>query len=104
MNLTTVRTHQYAVWITVGFFEVKRQGDIDMIVQSLQALSAGNPGVAASLIRDAYDIMGPEVGALNGQNVRFRGFFLVDRLKLTGFNPGDVGAFHNAVVYRKVIQ
>src|SRR5262249_39109472 len=26
-NLTTVRTHQYAVWITVGFFEVTRQGD-----------------------------------------------------------------------------
>ena len=23
MNLTTVRTHQYAVWITVGMFEVK---------------------------------------------------------------------------------
>ena len=22
MNLTTVRTHQYAVWMTVGFFEV----------------------------------------------------------------------------------
>ena len=23
LNLTTVRTHQYAVWITVGFFGVK---------------------------------------------------------------------------------
>jgi len=90
MNLTTVRTHQYAVWITVGFFEVKRQGDIAMLVQNLPQL--------------AFDIMGPEVGALNGQNVRFRGFFLVDRLKLTGFNPTDVGAFHSAVVYRKVIQ
>jgi hypothetical protein len=52
----------------------------------------------------AYDIMGPEIGALNGQNVRYRGFFLVDRLKLTGFNPNDMGDFHNAVVYRKVIQ
>ena len=28
MNLTTVRTHQYAVWITVGFFEVLKQGDL----------------------------------------------------------------------------
>ena len=90
MNLTTVRTHQYAVWITIGFFEVKRQGDIAMLAQGAPQL--------------AFDIMGPEVGALNGQNVRFRGFFLVDRLKLTGFNPGDAGAFHNAVVYRKVIQ
>ena len=26
------------------------------------------------------------------------------RLQLTGFNPGSVGAFHAAVVYRKMIQ
>ena len=34
MNLTTVRTHQYAVWITIGFFEIKRQGDIGMLAQA----------------------------------------------------------------------
>jgi hypothetical protein len=90
MNLTTVRTHQYAVWITIGFFEVKRQGDIGMLAQ-------GTPQLA-------FDIMGPEIGTLNGQNVRFRGFFLVDRLQLTGFNSGSVGAFHSAIIYRKVIQ
>ena len=28
MNLTTPRTHQYAVWMTIGFFEVIRQGDL----------------------------------------------------------------------------
>ncbi len=32
MNLTTPRTHQYAVWMTIGFFEVKRQGDQGMFV------------------------------------------------------------------------
>ena len=34
MNLTTVRTHQYAVWITVGFFEVTRQGDLLMAART----------------------------------------------------------------------
>ncbi len=58
MNLTTVRTHQYAVWVTVGFFQVKRQGDIGMA-------SVGVPTLA-------YDIMGPENGALDGSNVRYR--------------------------------
>ena len=48
MNLTTVRTHQYAVWITVGFFEVKRRGDVAMI-------ASGDP-------RLAFDILGPEIG------------------------------------------
>ena len=37
MNLTTVRTHQYAVWITIGFFEVKRQGDLMMLGVNPQA-------------------------------------------------------------------
>ncbi len=90
MNLTTVRTHQYAVWITIGFFEIKRQGDIAMLAQ-------GNPQLA-------FDVMGPEVGALSGKNTRFRGFFLVDRLKVTGFDPGNIASFRAAVVYRKVIQ
>ena len=90
MNLTTVRTHQYAVWITVGFFEVIKQGDIGMLLQA-------NPTLA-------YDVLGAEVGAVTGNNVRFRGFFLVDRTKLHGFNPNNIGSFRAAVVYRKVIQ
>ena len=50
MNLTTVRTHQYAVWITIGFFEVKREGDLGMIQQGIPLL--------------AYDLLGPEIGAV----------------------------------------
>jgi hypothetical protein len=90
INLTTVRTHQYAVWITIGFFEVKKAGDIGMLGQGLPQL--------------AYDIMGAEVGALSGNNVRYRGFFIVDRLKLTGFNLNSAGQFRNAILYRKIIQ
>ena len=45
MNLTTVRTHQYAVWITIGFFEVKRQGDLRMIRRATRCL--------------AFDLLGP---------------------------------------------
>jgi hypothetical protein len=89
MNLTTVRTHQYAVWITIGFFEVSRQGDLGML--------AFDPTLA-------FDILGPEIGAATGKTKRFRGFFLVDRLRLTGFNPASGSAFRSAVVYRQRIQ
>jgi len=89
MNLTTTRTHQYAVWITVGFFEVTRQGDLGML--------AFNPQLA-------FDILGPEIGAANGKSTRYRGFYVVDRLKLTGFNPGSSSAFRTAVIYSQRIQ
>lgn len=89
MNLTTPRTHQYAVWLTIGFFEVKRQGDLGMFLY--------NPILA-------FDILGPEIGAANGKNVRYRGFYLVDRLRLTGFNPSSPTGFRQAVVYRQRIQ
>ena len=77
MNLTTVRTHQYAVWITIGFFEVTRQGD--------PLMANANPGTSLATL--AFDILGPEIGASTGQTTRYRGFFLVDRTQLTGFDP-----------------
>ena len=90
MNLTTVRTHQYAVWITVGFFEVKRRGNVGMI-------ASGNPQLA-------FDVLGPEIGLSGDQHRRYRGFFLVDRLKLDGFDPTTTGPWHSAVVYRQNLQ
>ncbi len=90
MNLTTVRTHQYAVWITIGFFEVKREGDLGMIQQGIPLL--------------AYDLLGPEIGAASGQTTRYRGFFLVDRTQLTGYDPNVIGSFRPAVIYRQTIE
>ena len=87
MNLTTVRTHQFAVWITVGFFEVKRRGSAGM--------------VASADDRLAFDILGPEIGLHGDKNLRYRGFFLVDRLKLDGFDPTNSGHWNSAVVYRQ---
>jgi hypothetical protein len=94
MNLTTVRTHQYAVWITIGFFEVTRQGD-----PLMANAGAGTPAAAL-----AFDILGPEIGASTGQTTRFRGFFLVDRTKLYGFDDTTPGSFQPAVVYRQTIE
>ncbi|MDR3620331.1 MAG: hypothetical protein P4L85_13355 [Paludisphaera borealis] len=89
MNLSTVRSHQYAVWVTVGFFEVTTLGD---------------PAMAAISPNMAYDVLGREVGMLNGKNVRHRAFFIVDRLKLSGFDSRSPGQYREAVLYRKIIQ
>ena len=83
MNLTTVRTHQFAVWITVGFFEVVRPGTPEL----------GVP-----------DVLGAELGQAAGTNVRFRSFFTLDRTKATGFNPYYPGNFRDVVTYRRRIE
>src|SRR5262249_3337401 len=64
VTLTTVRTHQFAVWITIGFFEVKRPGN--------PALATSNPVLAA-------DLLGPEIGSTGGSRARHRAFFVLDR-------------------------
>jgi hypothetical protein len=89
MNLTTERTHQFAVWITVGLFEVTQPG---------------NPQLVMSNPAGAYDLLGLELGVLGGGSTRYRGFFLLDRTRATGFNPTAPGDFRDLIVYRKVIE
>lgn len=83
MNLSTVRTNQFAVWVTVGFFEVVKQGDATQLIP---------------------DTLGPELGLSSGKNARFRGFFIVDRSKAAGYNPYDPADFRPLVTFRRRIE
>jgi hypothetical protein len=83
MNLTTVRTHQYAVWVTVGFFEVTQPGNALLAIP---------------------DQLGSELDALNGRSVRYRSFSILDRSRAAGFNPSNPGNFHDVVVYHRRIE
>ncbi len=88
-NLSTVRTHQYAVWVTVGYFEVTQEG---------------NPQLAATNPAAAYDLLGPELVDATGKTTRNQAFFVLDRTKATGYNPSDPGDFREVVVYRRRIK
>jgi hypothetical protein len=83
MNLTTVRTHQFAVWITVGFFEVTQVG----------SASLGIP-----------DVLNGELGKADGKNIRYRSFFILDRTKAVGFSQTSPQDFRDVVVYRRRIE
>ncbi len=83
MNLTTVRTHQFAVWITIGFFEV---------------LKPGSPSLGVP------DVLGGEIGLAGGKNIRYRSFFLLDRTRAAGFDPFEPGDFRDVVTYRRRIE
>jgi hypothetical protein len=83
MNLTTVRSHQFAVWITIGFFEVKRRGN--------PALATSNPMLAA-------DLLGPEIGPPDGPRFRHRAFFVLDRSRAGGLNEADTNFINNIII------
>ncbi len=82
-NLTTVRTHQFAVWLTVGFFEVVHTGTPELNIA---------------------DTIGQELGLAAGKSVRYRSFFVLDRTKAAGFNPYYPGNFRDCVTYRRRIE
>ncbi|MDB5349438.1 MAG: hypothetical protein JWN86_685 [Planctomycetota bacterium] len=94
MNQTTVRTHQYAVWLTVGFFEVVKEGNKQMYNQY-------DPVTGSSM---AMDQLGRELNADAGKNIRYRSYFLLDRTRATGFNPQEPGDYRDLIVFRRRIE
>ncbi|MFM7128900.1 MAG: hypothetical protein ACKO0V_06035, partial [bacterium] len=79
MNLTTVRTNQFAVYLTVGFFEVKTEGNAN----TLQP-----------------DVLGKEID----QNNRYMLFAVVDRTQAEGFNPLNPGNFTHLIEYSRRLK
>jgi hypothetical protein len=83
-NLTTTRSNVYAVWLTIGFFEVEQ------VPPQRSALSSD--GLAGKLNRFGYRL-GNEVGWDTGDIRRHRAFYIIDRSIPVACEPGKT---HNA--------
>jgi hypothetical protein len=84
-NVLTTRSNVYAVWITVGYFEVQRT-DVD----------EGNP--------DGYELMG-ELTTENGSTVpRHKMFFLLDRSIPVAFSRGQNYNVHRALLLNRIVE
>ena len=81
-NLVTTRSSVFAVWITVGYFEVDADGAL--------RVDSSNDGV--------------EWGRSTGESVRNRGFFLVDRSIPVAFEPGKNHNVDRAVLVKSLIE
>ncbi|MBI85916.1 MAG: hypothetical protein CMJ81_22190 [Planctomycetaceae bacterium] len=75
-NLVTTRSNVYAIWITVGYFEVDPQ--------------TGEPGL--------------ERGLEGGEVNRHRAFYIVDRTIPVAFEPGKNHNVDRAVLLRRFIE
>ncbi len=94
MNLSTVRTHQFACWITVGFFEVAEEGNPQILATASGKLNPFN----------VVDQLGKELGAAEGKSTRYKLFCVIDRSRADGYNPAEPEDFNNYVVYSNRIE
>ncbi|MCH2128546.1 MAG: hypothetical protein MK179_05350, partial [Pirellulaceae bacterium] len=73
-NLVTNRSNVFAIWITVGYFEVDKKG------------------------------LGLEIGTDTGDIKRHRAFYIVDRTIPVGFEPGKDHNVDKAVILRRYLE
>jgi hypothetical protein len=87
-NLVTTRSNVYAVWITVGNFEVES--------------NPSNPPVDAAH-PDGYRL-GRELGSDTGDIKRHRAFYLIDRSIPVGFSRGRDYNAGNTILLKRYIE
>ncbi|QDV76694.1 hypothetical protein K2D_02750 [Planctomycetes bacterium K2D] len=114
-NLATTRSNVYAVWITVGFFEVKQVNTNSTIAERYAMTDNNGDNVYETFTNDALrDLffrvypdgwtLGQEIGRDIGEDVRHRGFYVIDRSRPVAFKPGDDANVSETVLVRRRIQ
>ncbi|MEX1223907.1 MAG: hypothetical protein WEA31_05095, partial [Pirellulales bacterium] len=83
-NMTTTRSHCFAVWITLGYFEVE-------------------PVAASATHPDGYRL-GREYGSDTGEIKRTRAFAIVDRSIPVAFEPGQDNNVEDTILLWRVIE
>jgi hypothetical protein len=87
-NLVSTNSNVFAVWITVGFFELE--------------LNQGT-GVVDRAHPDGY-ALGRELGSDQAQVKRHRSFYIIDRSIPVAFEPGENHNVDRAILVRRFIE
>ena len=90
-SVLSAHSNVFAVWMTVGYFEVEENKD-----------SAGNLVIDAAH-PEGYSL-GQEIGADSGEVVRHRSFYIIDRSVPVGFLPGQKLNTDDCILLRRFIE
>ncbi len=97
-NVATTHSNVYAVWVTMGMFELERvQSD------NSQAPNFRAPSVIGTTNPDGYRLV-REMGTDTGDIQRHRAFMLIDRSIPVGFQRGENLNVDKAIRVRRIIE
>ena len=94
-NLVTNRSNVYALWITVGYFEVEKYD---------RYLPTANGNFWQTNVYPGGYTLGQELGVDTGEVKRHRAFYIIDRSIPAGFIPGQDLNTEKAVLLRRFIE
>lgn len=94
-NMTTTRSNVFAVWVTVGYFEVTKVNPADY--------PGYTPTQFYSIYPEGYTF-GKELGYYTGDVVRHRAFYLIDRSIPIGFRRGENNNIEDAILIKRVLE
>ena len=95
-NLVTTRSNVFAVWITVGYFEVQP-------ASNLTSYASLTPAQRTAIYPDGYTL-GAELGIDTGEVVRHRAFYIIDRTLPVGFQRGQDLNSDKAILVNRFIE
>ncbi len=100
-NMVTTRSNVYAVWITVGYFEVEPIDRDEYL--NLPAPATYTNEEIDRVFPDGYRLKG-ELGADTGEVERHRAFYMVDRLVPVAFERGKTHNTRKTIRLRTIIE
>jgi hypothetical protein len=106
-NLVTNRSNVFAVWITVGYFEVERAPDWNDPNLATRTAIRARFNDDINLYNRVYPegyMLGRELGSDTGDTTRHRGFYIIDRSAEVGFKPGQDLNVEKAILLRRRID
>ena len=108
-DVTTTRSNVFAVWITVGYFEVEKFDDLNDLRTRGRTLydesfsHIANPAMFNAVYPGGF-VLGAEKGLDDGTVRRHRAFYLIDRSIPVGFRRGEELNSKDVVIKKTLLE